>query len=267
MKRRLIVIAVASLVVLPVGGAARGEETAPEAVCTPIGPAPFGGPDLGTCTGARPGSRVNHLVNPAFECTLNFVFQGGDGYRYIGTAGHCVTNGPTRAWEPGQGPEASSRGTRIGEYAYGAFGGSHDFGLVRLDPDVAASPEMCHFGGPTAVFTSLADEPKVLHHYGNGKGMLGLPVIPLGTLSPARSGVANTTSNRAYVDGNLVHTGGDSGSPVITADGEAVGVLVATVVDPDNGGGIARSTRISNQLARAESALGTTLTLLTAPLR
>ncbi|HSH23664.1 MAG TPA: hypothetical protein VK975_06355, partial [Acidimicrobiales bacterium] len=42
---------------------------------------------LGSCSGLRPGSRV---VTDNGSCTLNFVFTGSDGERYMGTAGHCI---------------------------------------------------------------------------------------------------------------------------------------------------------------------------------
>src|SRR5688500_18129194 len=46
--------------------------------------APFG---VGTCPGVRPGGVV---VSDTGQCTLNFLFEGSDGNRYIGTAGHCI---------------------------------------------------------------------------------------------------------------------------------------------------------------------------------
>jgi SAM-dependent MidA family methyltransferase len=42
-------------------------------------------------------------------------------------------------------------GNRIGEFAYAILQDPKDFALIRLDPGVAANPQMCHFGGPTGV--------------------------------------------------------------------------------------------------------------------
>src|SRR5262245_45885553 len=55
--------------------------------CTLI-PVPAAAPvGTGTCPGVRPGGIV---VSDVGQCTLNFLFQGSDGARYIGTAGHCI---------------------------------------------------------------------------------------------------------------------------------------------------------------------------------
>src|SRR5205807_10381748 len=82
--------------------------------------APFG---TGTCPGVRPGAIVFSDVG---QCTLNFLFQGSDGSRYIGTAGHCILGTSPfggdvgeMAWAPGTGPVArDSEGNPIGEFAY-----------------------------------------------------------------------------------------------------------------------------------------------------
>src|SRR5256885_17113520 len=55
--------------------------------CTLI-PVPAAAPvGTGTCPGVRPGAIVRSHVG---QCTLNFLFVGSDGSRYIGTAGHCI---------------------------------------------------------------------------------------------------------------------------------------------------------------------------------
>src|SRR5207245_2952922 len=81
--------------------------------------APFG---TGTCPGVRPGAIV---LSDVGQCTLNFLFVGSDGSRYIGTAGHCILGTSPfggdvgeMAWAPGTGPEArDAGGNRIGECA------------------------------------------------------------------------------------------------------------------------------------------------------
>lgn len=242
--------------------------------CRLIGPTdadalPVSGP-LGECTGVRPGSLISGSPSPG-GCTMNFLFEGGDGYRYVGTAGHCVAGGPPQAWAPGTGPAAYSRGARIGEFAYSVLDGPYDFALARLDPGVPADPEMCHFGGPTGLLSDGALFPTTVRHYGNGAG-LGVPVIPFavdvpipfGVLTPARSGVAVTTSSPGEVRFLGAVSGGDSGSPVITGDGRAIGPAVSIAVSAT---GTVRATRLSAQLPAAESLLGTTLRLQTAPLR
>jgi len=136
--------------------------------------APFG---TGTCPGVRPGAIVRSDVG---QCTLNFLFMGSDGSRYIGTAGHCILGTSPfggdvgeMAWAPGTGPEARDGvGNRIGEFAYAILQDPKDFSLIRLDPQVEASAGMCHFGGPTAVNDDQPGllQPVVLNWFGNGVG-------------------------------------------------------------------------------------------------
>src|SRR5436190_18285632 len=184
--------------------------------------APFG---TGTCPGVRPGAIV---LSDVGQCTLNFLFVGSDGSRYIGTAGHCILGTSPfggdvgeMAWAPGTGPVArDSEGNPIGEFAYAILQDPKDFSLIRLDPLVEASAAMCHFGGPTAVNDDLPGltEPVVLNWFGNGVGV--------GLVLPARSGVAMgmPSPDHGFADGAAAP--GDSGSGVISSDGRAVGVLV-----------------------------------------
>src|SRR5207247_6557518 len=115
--------------------------------------APFG---TGTCPGVRPGAIV---LSDVGQCTLNFLFVGSDGSRYIGTAGHCILGASPfggdvgeMSWTPGTGPVAQDAGgARIGEFAYAILLDPKDFSLIRVDPGVAVSPQVCHFGGPTGI--------------------------------------------------------------------------------------------------------------------
>src|SRR5256884_1389356 len=109
--------------------------------------APFG---TGTCPGVRPGAIV---LSDVGQCTLNFLFVGSDGSRYIGTAGHCIVGTSPfggdvgeMAWAPGTGPEArDGGGNRIGEIAYAILQDPKGFSLIRLDAQVQASAGTCHF--------------------------------------------------------------------------------------------------------------------------
>jgi hypothetical protein len=231
----------------------------------------------GTCPGVRPGAR---LVTEAGGCTFNFLFRAPDGTRYIGTAGHCTgyTYGSAwpreKVWPRGSGPVVrDAAGHRIGEFAYGVFHLPKDFALIRLDPDVNASPEMCYFGGPRGVYTTDTADPVVLHYYGNAVGVRDV--------LPARSGVALGTPDPDHIYALGLALPGDSGSGVTTADGLAVGVLVTTGVhgyrinplpSPPSGPGTENGvdfgtmgiTRLGPQVARASKMLGTPLELVTA---
>ena len=146
--------------------------------------APLG---TGSCPGVRPGAVVE---SDNGQCTFNFLFQGTDGGRYIGTAGHCILgddplggDAGEQTWAAGSGPEArDGEGNPIGEFAYAILQDPKDFALIRLDPGVAANAQMCHFGGPTGVNTDRGATPVVLHHFGQGVGV--------GTVLPARSALA-----------------------------------------------------------------------------
>ena len=253
-------------------------------------PAPVGS---GQCSGVRPGGRVLSSVG---DCTMNFLFSASDGTRYIGTAGHCADLGPEttfedsdtagnarieRIWPWGNGPVAKDvGGARIGEFVYAIVYEPKDFALVRLDPGVEASPEMCHFGAPRGIYSSTdANEDAVfLRYFGNG--------IAASDVAPARTAVALGTPNPDHVFAAGVALPGDSGAGVMTADGQAVGVLVTTglsglALERDHNRiptpsdlpeanekgvdlGTMGITRLGPQLARASEKLGVTLQLITA---
>jgi hypothetical protein len=221
-------------------------------------------------TGVQPGGEA-HIDGSL--CTFNFLFQGSDGHRYMGTAGHCAiasspVQGPDdqaveQSWEPGAGQEVSDvNDERIGEFAYAVLDNTKDFSLIRLDPGVEASPQMAHFGGPTGLNTDVSAEPVVLHWYGNGIG--------LGMTIPARTGIAPSMPNGDHVYMLAVADPGDSGAGVISDDGRAVGVLVSGGVsfgafgEDSLDAGDVTVTRLGPQLARAEQVTGVHFELVTA---
>jgi len=233
-------------------------------------PVPAAAPvGTGTCPGVRPGAIVNSEVG---QCTFNFLFQGSDGNRYMGTAGHCILGESPiggdvgeQSWAAGAGPVATdSAGNRIGEFAYAILQDPKDFALVRLDPGAGASPQMCHFGGPTGTNSDQGSGAVVLNHFGNGVGV--------GSVLPARSAVAVGMPDPDHVFALGAVVPGDSGSGIISADGRAVGVIVTTGLHTGaigTGGvdaGLMGITRLAPQEARAETVLGVGMTLQTAPL-
>jgi hypothetical protein len=221
----------------------------------------------GTCPGVRPGALVQTEVG---LCTDNFLFTAPDGERFIGTAGHCILGkGPKpddageKVWPKGKGPEAKDEnGKRIGEFAYAILQDPKDFSLIRLDPGVQASPEMCNFGGPNGINDDMTGDPVTLEYFGNGIGA--------GSTVPARSAVALGLSSADHVYALGLAVPGDSGSGVISEDGRAVGVLVTTGLHglgiSDNGVdfGTMGITRIHPQMDEASAKLGMPLALVTA---
>jgi hypothetical protein len=240
------------------GGAPCSLIPVPAADAAPVGAEP--------CEGVRPGGRLETDIG---LCTYNFLFRAPDGTRYIGTAGHCILpsspvtgSAGEKLWPKGAGPQAKTGGQRVGEFAYAVLEDPKDFALIRLDPGVEASPEMCHFGGPTGVFEGHSPDPTVLEYYGNG--------VAIGSVLPARSGVAAGVPNDDHVYAIGLALPGDSGSGVISSDGRALGVLVTTGVHgfgfDENGVdfGTMGITRLAPQIARASEALGFRLELVTA---
>ena len=221
---------------------------------------------VGTCPGVRPGGELNTEIG---ICTLNFLFRTPAGERFIGTAGHCILgDGPVadnageKTWPKGEGPVAKTGdGARIGEFAYAVLQDPKDFALIRLDPGVEASPEMCNYGGPTGINSEISDGTKILRYFGNG--------VAIGMALPGRSAVAMGFPDPNHVYAAGVALPGDSGSAVITDDGRAVGVLVTVGVHGlgigENGVdfGTVGITRIVPQIERAQEALGLQLTMVT----
>jgi hypothetical protein len=122
---------------------------------------------------------------------------------------------------------------------------------------------MCHFGGPTGTNADTPTSPTILHHYGNG--------LLIGELIPARTHLALQMSDADEVSAIGLALPGDSGSGVISDDGRAVGVLVTVGVSVGIGGpgvvdtGDIGITRIAPQVGLAETKLGISLGLQTAP--
>ena len=233
--------------------------------------APFG---VSSCPGVRPGSVID---SGAGMCSLNFMFTDPTGQRYMGTAGHCLLAGTLPvggldmgevSFLPGAGPAAHDiLGERIGEFAYAVLEDPKDFALIRLDPDVEASPQVCGFGGPTGVNEDNPGllSPTVLSSFGNPLG--------LGTGVTAKSFVALGMPSDNHVFATGVALPGDSGGPVLDSTGRAVGVVVSVGLHmgsplPTLGGldaGLVGITRIVPQMERAEAVLGTDLDLVEAP--
>jgi hypothetical protein len=199
---------------------------------------------------------------------LNFLFKGSDGERYVGTAGHLLADEDTLTWKRNGPTAAIDDGTTIGRavYASNHNAGPDDFALIRLTRGVKADPAVCHWGGPTSLHDEVSSDPTVLRLYGNGQG------ISEGV--PARTLLAPTMIDDSMVAAFGVVAPGDSGSPVISEDGRAVGVqFLLGAMWGDALNDPAKATpgnvgiyRLGPQVDAAEAALGIDLKLMTAPL-
>lgn len=215
------------------------------------------------CPDVRPGAHIRTSEDTGG--TLNFVFRGSDGHRYVGTAGHLLADEETHVWRK-KGPSATiDDGTVIGRavFAWNYNGEDADFALIKLARGVKFDPAMCYWGGPTGINKDISNQPTVLRHYGAGMGV--------GAVAPERTMVAPTLANETKVGAIGVAVFGDSGSPVISADGRALGLqflLGAVVGSPPDGltPGNVGIYRLGPQVDAAEKELGIRLKLMEAPL-
>lgn len=182
-----------------------------------------------TMPSPRPGDAITVEGNPG-GCTLGFLFAGSDGATYASTAGHCVLGGEEagRSWRPGAGPQVSLAGDTnrpgaIGRVVFAEFLPTQDndwldFALIRLERAVRGDGRVRDIGGPAGIYTAQADDPVRLSFYGKG--------IVVGDVLPSRELLALNTSRRSHVYAHGVAAPGDSGAPVLTAEGEAVGLIL-----------------------------------------
>lgn len=222
------------------------------------------------CPGIRPGALIQ--VEDYGGCTANFVFRATrvavdgsieDEGLFIGTAGHCALDGSVKSqtWGLGTGPAVvDSEGMRFGEVAAALAHGLFDIAMIRVDDDREedVNPALCHFGGPTELADQTAAAGTIVRHFGHGS-LIGYAHAADQPTLPGRSGVvAHANDGDAYVAG--VGQPGDSGSPVITEDGAATGVLVGGL------GPTVLVMTLHRQLEAASDATGLTFELLTGPL-
>jgi len=228
-------------------------------LATPVG--------QGTCPGVRPGAMV---MFSGGLCTFNFVFRGSDRRTYIGTAGHCPNNAieGEHQWKDDRGPGATDiKGRSIGHFVYSGFKVGNleptlDFALIRLNPGVQWSAQMCHFGGPDGMYTRHEPTPQVLQFFGNSPAYRDA--------LPARSALAPNTMDATAVQAIGIAAHGDSGSGVIDQAGEAVGVLSLGIAPAElpNGalvGAVIVFSRLDVGIARAQRVLHLKLSIVSAP--
>lgn len=216
-----------------------------------------GGHPSATVAWAPPGSATIHpgvqTRSPSGQCTANFIFTNGSDV-LIGQAAHCTgssaatsTNGCEQESPPlplGS-PVEIEGATRPGTLVYSSWNamiasgetdpdacGFNDFALIRLDPaDVAkVNPSVPVWGGPAGTGTSAGGEN--VYTYGNSSLRLGLT-----QLSP-KSGVTVLVDPSGW--SYEVYTAtpgipGDSGSAVLNAAGQGLGILVTVAIAPTPG--------------------------------
>ena len=179
-------------------------------------------------TGIRPGTLLLFRQgNVSNGCTANFVFQTtGNTFDktqqlYIGTAGHCGNlNQSVQAVFVPTGGTATVQRT-IGRVVVDNLPDNtvvdlpNDFALIEIDLALndQVSPSMAFWGGPTDADT---DGGSAMAHWVGHGGFVGA-LVP-------RVGDATWNTTTLGVD-STIDLLGDSGAPVTTSDGVAVGSL------------------------------------------
>lgn len=235
--------------------------------------------------GTVPGSEEEPEIRPGSEivepgpCTLNWVFDDEAGNVYVGTADHCVG-------EVGQPVRTAGFDAAIGTVAYlgGGFGGADDFALVEIHDayEDQIDPATRGIGGPTGLYRpapvdlqettttpGASDErlhplPVLFHGHGTGWGD--------DEETRTRGGTVTEVGEDAFTFVGPV-TGGDSGAPVQSTAGQAVGVVAGNAgtvvgIEPGTPGPVDQKVSgplLVDSLRAAEDALATELSLRTAP--
>jgi hypothetical protein len=222
---------------------------------------------LGTdsCAGVRPGAELQDSAANIY--TMGYFFKGVKGRDkavYFATVGdHILPAVGTRAWSGTSGPAVRDAGGKtIGHfvYAYRVDTPNADtFGVVRVDKNVAWNASVCHFGGPTGVYTAMNATPFAVQYYGQG--------LPFVDATPARTGLATGSGNADQVlvlgPAGLFVGLGDEGGPVLV-DGKAIGIFTGGLGVGTAGVGYVVS-RLGPALKRAQKETGIKLTLQTSP--
>lgn len=189
-------------------------------------------------------------VTAGGQCTANFIFEAGDDI-LIGQAAHCsglggatATNGcETESLDletPVEIEGADHPGTlvysswltmqTVGETDPNACS-YNDFALVRIHPldHAKVNPSLPVWGGPVGVDTNGSSAGESVFTYGNSSLRLGLSVLsPKTGLSLGTAGGGWTTTMLTATPG----IPGDSGSAVLSQDGQALGILVTLGLAP-----------------------------------
>ena len=205
-----------------------------------------------TCAPIRPGARM------ANGCTLNFVVTDGTDL-YIGTAGHCASLGDALMVDGAPGVH--------GSLVFDST--TRDAAFFRIDAGSRGlvDPTMSRFAGPTKGPTGVnvrgALVGELVYHYGHGVSAGSMeetraragPVV-LGSDNP----IGALRSNQFLFVSSA--NGGDSGSPVRLATGEAAGILVAAGPVLGYNPAVLFAVPFDRAMQELGVALGTTMTLV-----
>lgn len=198
---------------------------------------------------------------PASGCTLGALLADSRGRRYFTYAGHCAHPAATGAKVVDRG------GHLVGTLVFVAYDHERgrDIALVKVAPGRRTDPAIRGWGGPTGLLKGTAPAGPVRFSGSSAAGLAGQ------ARSSTTTGIGTGHSFRLGAE----PVPGDSGSPVLLADGRLAGEFIGYLNgsgDPagdDPAGWPAGPTyayRMDRQLAIAAKGTGLRLRLLTAPL-
>ena len=173
---------------------------------------------------SRGVSAAGCIVEP-YGCTANFIFTDGSS-SYIGTARHCVDDVGDAVVMQVDTTTLAAAGEVV-RRTPGDGEPGHDFALVKLYPDVVekwgTEPALPVVGGPNGIYDGCSTQP--VKYYGHGYGVATAQGKP-------EAGLATNWHDDGY-GWTGFGAPGDSGSPVVLADGRAAGNFTHLVVDLD----------------------------------
>jgi hypothetical protein len=236
-------------------------------------------------TQIRPGVEI---VADGSSCTSNFLFSPNAETVYIGVAAHCFSSDTNSGVDPcesnnlaiGFNEISIENASQPGELVYtswramqemGETVGSdictdNEFALVKIHPDDFANvhPAAVAFGGPTSLFTGVAEVDDGVFAFGK---------------SPFHFGIRSREAKTGRVTGvradgwsydivtDTASVSGDSGGPIFTAQGEALAVTsvlsVSVSITPISNGVVNLDRALS--YAKEGGFIGASTRLLTWP--
>jgi hypothetical protein len=200
-------------------------------------------PNTIECPGYQaPGVQANGCIVSPAGCTANFIYTDGSN-KYIGTASHCTDSVGQPVVMQVDTQTIAVVGT-VAKRTPNQEPGD-DAAIIRIDPAVEAEwgvdPAIPFLDGPHGVYTGC--DIVGVKSYGHGYGVAvaqGKPNV----------GLAHVWYDDGY-GWNGTGAPGDSGSGVLTADGQAAGNFTHLIIfDPDYTPANAAGTRATSIMSR-----------------
>jgi hypothetical protein len=152
-------------------------------------------------------------------CSVGYAFTDSHRRRFVSTAGHCAGDVPL-------GTVALDRERRpVGRLVFSVREDpTRDFALVQLFPSTGVDPRIPGMGTPRRIFTARETGRREVRFLGQGLGVSALGV---------RTGFVSNLASPEYFRFVGAVNAQDSGGPVVTADGQALGIIIGVTGGPN----------------------------------